>query len=457
MGKEKFDRTKPHVNVGTIGHVDHGKTTLTAALTKVAADKGWGKYVPYDEVAKASESQGRRDPTKILTIATSHVEYSTANRHYAHVDCPGHADYVKNMIAGASQMDGGILLVDASQGPEAQTREHVLLARQVGVKHLVVFVNKVDMVADPELLVLVEAETRDLLSRATASTGDDEGVDVVLGSGFVALRACEAGDAMGEATGCIRALLAALDRLPLAARDLEGPFFLPVEGVCTIPGRGTVVTGRVDRGRLSVGARVEVIGKRAAGAAAFSAVVTGIQEFHADVPEALAGHNVGLLLRGVGRDEVERGQVLVMPGSVHAAHGVQRARCSRADAGGGRSSHAFRQRLPSAVLLPHDGRDGTWGTRCRPARRWCCPGDSVNLSFELDSSDRDGAGHALRDARRRPHHRRRHRHRSGQVSIVLMWTISRPVARTGRAPVSKTGCWGFESLLACQARIVGAK
>src|SRR5512136_2928670 len=243
MAKERFDRTKPHVNVGTIGHIDHGKTTLTAALTKVAADKGWAKFVSYDEVAKASESQGRRDETKILTIATSHVEYSTATRHYAHVDCPGHADYIKNMITGAAQMDGAILVVSAVDGPMPQTREHVLLAKQVNVPYIVVFLNKVDKVEDPELLDLVELEVRELLSKYEFP-GDE--LPVIRGS---ALKAMQTEDPDGAEAKCILELMAALDKyVPQPVRDIDKPFLMPIEDVFTISGRGTVVTGRVDRG-----------------------------------------------------------------------------------------------------------------------------------------------------------------------------------------------------------------
>jgi len=290
---------KQHFNVGTIGHVDHGKTTLTAALTMASHVRFGTLAKKYGEIDNAKEERERG-----ITINASHVRYESATRVYAHVDCPGHADYVKNMIAGASQMDGAILLVDASQGPEAQTREHVLLAKQVGVRHLVVFVNKVD-IADPELVSLVELETAELCAKHGFAD-----VAMVRGS---ALRAVQAGD-----TACIDRLMEALDRIPLAERDLAAPFFMPIEGVCTIPGRGTVITGKVDRGRLAIGARVEIVGKRV-DEIAFEAVVTGIQEFHADVAEAMAGHNVGLLLRGVGRGEVERGQVAVIPGSI-AAH-----------------------------------------------------------------------------------------------------------------------------------------
>ncbi len=245
MAKEKFDRSKPHVNVGTIGHIDHGKTTLTAALTKVAADKGWAKFVPYDEVAKASESQGRRDDTKILTIASSHVEYATANRHYAHVDCPGHADYIKNMITGAAQMDGAILVVSAVDGPMPQTREHVLLARQVNVPYLVVALNKVDAVDDPELLDLVELEVRELLS---SYKFDGDAVPVVRVSALKAIQ----GDPEGVA-GLVK-LMDALDSyIPLPEREIDKPFMMPIEDVFSISGRGTVVTGRIERGQVKVG------------------------------------------------------------------------------------------------------------------------------------------------------------------------------------------------------------
>src|SRR5437773_7764808 len=267
MAKEKFDRTKPHVNVGTIGHIDHGKTTLTAALTKVSAGKGWAKFIPYDEVAKASESQGRRDETKILTIATSHVEYSTANRHYAHVDCPGHADYIKNMITGAAQMDGAILVVSAVDGPMPQTREHVLLASQVNVQYLVVALNKVDAIDDPELLDLVELEVRELLKHYKFP-GDD--IPVVRLSALKALQ----GDPEGVA-GVVK-LLEALDSyVPLPARETDKPFLMPIEDVFSISGRGTVVTGRVERGKVKVGEEIEIVGFRPTE----KKVVTGVQVF----------------------------------------------------------------------------------------------------------------------------------------------------------------------------------
>jgi elongation factor Tu len=306
MAKEKFERTKPHVNVGTIGHVDHGKTTLTAALTKVSSDRGMAKYVPYDEVAKASESQGRRDDTKILTIATSHVEYSTKNRHYAHVDCPGHADYVKNMITGAAQMDGAILVVSAVDGPMPQTREHILLARQVGVPRIVVFLNKVDMIDDPELLELVEMEVRELLSKYEFP-GDD--TPIIRGSALKALQG-EKGEQADEA---VMKLFEALDTyIPEPTRAIDKPFQMPIEDVFSISGRGTVVTGRVEQGIVKVGDQVEIVGLRDTQ----KSVVTGVEMFRKEMDEGRAGENIGCLLRGTKKEEVERGQVLAKPASI---------------------------------------------------------------------------------------------------------------------------------------------
>ena len=306
MAKEKFDRSKPHVNVGTIGHVDHGKTTLTAAMTKVAADKGWAKFVSYDEVAKASESQGRRDPSKILTIATSHVEYSTQNRHYAHVDCPGHADYVKNMITGAAQMDGAILVVSAVDGPMPQTREHILLARQVGVPYIVVFLNKCDMVDDPELLDLVELEVRDLL-KAYQFPGDD--APVIRGAALKALQ----GDAGELGSQSIVKLYEALDSyIPMPERVIDKPFLMPIEDIFSISGRGTVVTGRVERGIVKVGEEIEIVGIRPTQ----KTIVTGVEMSRKLLDQGQAGDNIGVLLRGTKKDDVERGQVLAKPGSI---------------------------------------------------------------------------------------------------------------------------------------------
>jgi elongation factor Tu len=304
MAKEKFDRSKPHVNVGTIGHIDHGKTTLTAALTKVSADKGWAKFISYDEVAKASESQGRRDDSKVMTIATSHVEYSTAKRHYAHVDCPGHADYIKNMITGAAQMDGGILVVSAVDGPMPQTREHVLLARQVDVPFLVVALNKVDAIDDAELLDLVELEVRELLT-SYGFPGND--IPVIRLSALKALQ----GDPEGVAG--VTKLLEALDNyIPLPQRDVDKPFMMPIEDVFSISGRGTVVTGRVERGRVKVGEEIEIVGFKPTE----KKVVTGVEMFRKLLDSGEAGDNIGVLLRGVEKDDVERGQVLAKPGTI---------------------------------------------------------------------------------------------------------------------------------------------
>ncbi|MBP7830049.1 MAG: elongation factor Tu [Kiritimatiellae bacterium] len=307
MAKEKFERTKPHVNVGTIGHVDHGKTTLTAAITKVQAAKGLSQFVSYDQVAKASESQGRRDATKILTIATSHVEYQSDKRHYAHVDCPGHADYIKNMITGAAQMDGAILVVSASDGPMPQTREHILLARQVGVPAIVVFLNKVDTVDDPELLDLVEMEIRDLLNKYEFP-GDK--TPIIRGSALAAMKA-EKPDA--PEAKCIQELMDAIDSfIPEPTRPIDQPFLMPIEDVFSIEGRGTVVTGRVERGIVKVGEDIEVVGLRPT----VKTVVTGVEMFRKLLDQGQAGDNIGCLLRGFKKEDVERGQVLAKPGSI---------------------------------------------------------------------------------------------------------------------------------------------
>ncbi|MDX2348426.1 MAG: elongation factor Tu [Nitrospirota bacterium] len=306
MAKAKFERKKPHLNVGTIGHVDHGKTTLTSALTKVMGDLGQATFVPYDEVAKASESQGRRDPTKILTIAISHVEYETKNRHYAHVDCPGHADYVKNMITGAAQMDGAILVVSAADGPMPQTREHILLARQVGVPYIVVFLNKADKVEDKELLELVELEVRELLTKY-GFPGDD--VPVVIGS---AIKAIE-GDQSEVGVPSILKLLEAVDTyIPTPERAIDKPFLMPIEDVFTISGRGTVVTGRVERGKVKVGDEIEIVGLKPTQVT----IVTGVEMFRKVLDDGQAGDNIGALLRGTKKEDVERGMVLAKPKSI---------------------------------------------------------------------------------------------------------------------------------------------
>jgi elongation factor Tu len=304
MAKEKFDRSKPHVNVGTIGHVDHGKTTLTAAITKVLGDKGLANYISYDEVAKASESQGRRDASKIVTIAVSHVEYSTEKRHYAHIDCPGHADYVKNMITGAAQMDGAILVVSALDGPMPQTREHILLARQVNVPAIVVFLNKCDAVEDKELLDLVEMEVRDLLTKY-GFPGDK--TPIIRGSALQALEGKQ------EGIDSIMKLMDAVDEtIPLPERDIDKPFLMSVEDVFSITGRGTVATGRVEKGKIKVNDNVEIIGIQETR----KSVVTGVEMFRKLLDEAQAGDNIGVLLRGIDKTQVERGQVIAAPGSI---------------------------------------------------------------------------------------------------------------------------------------------
>ena len=302
MGKEKFTRTKPHMNIGTVGHIDHGKTTLTAAITKVAAMKQGGKFIAYDEIDKAPEEKERG-----ITISTAHVEYETDNRHYAHVDCPGHADYIKNMITGAAQMDGAIIVVAATDGPMPQTREHILLARQVGVPHLVVFMNKCDLVDDPELLELVEMEVRELLS-SYGYPGDD--IPVVRGS---ALKALECDSADSPDAQCILELLNACDTyFPDPVRETDKPFLMPIEDVFSISGRGTVVTGRVERGIIKVGDEVEIVGIRPT----VKTTCTGVEMFRTLLDQGEAGDNIGALLRGTKRDEVERGQVLAAPKSI---------------------------------------------------------------------------------------------------------------------------------------------
>ena len=369
MAKAKFDRTKPHVNVGTIGHVDHGKTTTTAALTKVSSDKGWGtKYISYDEVAKASASQGRRDATKILTIATSHVEYETANRHYAHVDCPGHADYVKNMITGAAQMDGAILVVSAMDGPMPQTREHILLARQVNVPRIVVFLNKCDMVDDPELLDLVELEVRELLS-VYGFPGDE--TPVIRGSATGAI----SGDPAWIAK--IEELYTALDTyIPEPVREKDQPFLMPVEDVFSITGRGTVATGRIDRGVVKVGEEVAVVG--------FSSdkktIVTGVEMFRKLLDAGEAGDNVGLLLRGIAKDEIERGMVLAKPGSItpHTRFEAEVYVLTKEE--GGRHTPFFKGYRPQFYFRTTDV---TGSVELPEGMEMVMPGDNVQMTIEL--------------------------------------------------------------------------
>jgi elongation factor Tu len=369
MAKAKFERTKPHVNVGTIGHVDHGKTTTTAALTKISADKGYGtKYVPYDEVAKASESQGRRDATKILTIATSHVEYETAKRHYAHVDCPGHADFVKNMITGAAQMDGAILVVSAVDGPMPQTREHILLARQVNVPAVVVFLNKCDLVDDPELLDLVELEVRELLSKYNYP-GDD--LPVIRGS---AMKAIE-GDKNWIAK--IEELYNALDTyIPEPVREIDKPFLLPVEDVFSITGRGTVATGRIDRGQIKVGEEIALIGF----GSDKKSVVTGVEMFRKLLDSGQAGDNVGLLLRGVDKKEIERGMVLAKPGSItpHTRFEAEVYVLTKEE--GGRHTPFFKGYRPQFYFRTTDV---TGSVELPEGTEMVMPGDNIQMTIEL--------------------------------------------------------------------------
>ncbi|MGQ0537959.1 MAG: elongation factor Tu [Gemmatimonadaceae bacterium] len=369
MAKAKFERTKPHVNVGTIGHVDHGKTTLTAALTKVSAEKGWGtKYVSYDEVAKASASQGRRDASKILTIATSHVEYETQKRHYAHVDCPGHADYVKNMITGAAQMDGAILVVSAVDGPMPQTREHVLLARQVNVPRIVVFLNKCDLVEDAELLDLVELEVRELLSKQQFP-GDD--TPVIRGSASKAIE----GDPAWAAK--IEELYEALDTfVPEPVREIDKPFLMPVEDVFSITGRGTVATGRIERGKVKTGEEIALVGF----GSDKKSVVTGVEMFRKILDDGQAGDNVGLLLRGVDKKEIERGMVLAKPGSItpHTKFHAEVYVLTKEE--GGRHTPFFKGYRPQFYFRTTD----VTGTIELPAgTEMVMPGDNIQMTIEL--------------------------------------------------------------------------
>ncbi len=370
MAKETFKRTKPHVNVGTIGHVDHGKTTLTASLTAVMAQQGLATLVSYDQVAKASESQGRRDATKILTIATSHVEYESVKRHYAHVDCPGHADYVKNMITGAAQMDGAILVVSAADGPMPQTREHILLARQVGVPYIVVFLNKVDVVDDPELLELVDLEVRELLSKYDFP-GDT--TPIIRGSALGALQ--NPGDP--AKAKCILDLIDAVDSyIPTPVRDVDKPFLMPIEDVFSITGRGTVGTGRVERGKVKVGEELEIVGFRDTR----KTIVTGVEMFRKLLDQAQAGDNIGLLLRGVDKNDLERGMVLAKPGSVTPHTHFEGTAYILSKEEGGRHTPFFTGYRPQFYFRTTDV---TGVLNLKDDREMVMPGDNVNISCEL--------------------------------------------------------------------------
>ncbi len=366
MAKAKFERTKPHCNVGTIGHVDHGKTTLTAAITKILAESGGATFTPYDEIDKAPEEKARG-----ITIATAHVEYETANRHYAHVDCPGHADYVKNMITGAAQMDGAVLVVSAADGPMPQTREHILLARQVGVPAIVVYLNKVDQVDDPELLELVELEVRELLS-SYEFPGDD--IPVVPGSALAALEDRDP-DATGRAS--VLALMAAVDAyVPQPKRAVDRPFLMPIEDVFSISGRGTVVTGRVERGVIKVGEEVEIVGLRETR----KTTCTGVEMFRKLLDQGEAGDYVGVLLRGVGRDEVERGQVLAKPGSItpHTKFKAEAYILTKEE--GGRHTPFFTNYRPQFYFRTTD----VTGVVSLPeGTEMVMPGDNVAMEVEL--------------------------------------------------------------------------
>ncbi|GAB4110020.1 MAG: elongation factor Tu [Phycisphaeraceae bacterium] len=369
MAKGVFERTKPHVNVGTIGHVDHGKTTLTAAITAVQAAKGLAEYKPYDEVAKASESDGRRDATKIMTIATSHVEYESEKRHYAHVDCPGHADFVKNMITGAAQMDGAILVVSAADGPMPQTREHVLLARQVNVPKLVVFLNKVDLVDDPELLELVELEIQELLTKYEF----EEDTPIIKGAAYPALQ----NPSDPEATKCIQELMDAIDTwIPEPQREVDKPFLMSIEDVFSIKGRGTVATGRIERGQVKVGDAVEIVGL----GETQKTTVTGVEMFNKTLDSGIAGDNVGCLLRGIEKNQVERGQVLAAPGSITPHTKFEGEVYVLTKEEGGRHTPFFTGYKPQFYFRTTDV---TGKIELTGGAEMCMPGDNITMKIDL--------------------------------------------------------------------------
>jgi elongation factor Tu len=368
MAKDKFERTKPHVNVGTIGHVDHGKTTTTAAITCVQGHKGLAEYIPYDSVAKASESQGRRDSSKILTIATSHVEYESDNRHYAHVDCPGHADYVKNMITGAAQMDGAILVVEAPSGPMPQTREHILLARQVGVPKIVVFLNKCDLVDDEELIELVEMEIQELLTKYEF----EEDSPIIRGAALPAIQ-----NPGGSEADCIQELMDALDSwIPEPERVTDQDFLLPIEDIFSIEGRGTVVTGRVERGIIHTGDELEIIGIKETQ----KTTCTGVEMFRKILDEGQAGDNVGILLRGTKKEEVQRGQVLAKPGSINPHTKFKGEVYVLSKDEGGRHTPFFKGYRPQFYFRTTDV---TGDITLPEGVEMVMPGDNVTMDVEL--------------------------------------------------------------------------
>ena len=425
MAKEKFERSKPHVNVGTIGHVDHGKTTLTAALTTILAKKFGGAAKAYDQIDNAPEEKARG-----ITINTSHVEYETETRHYAHVDCPGHADYVKNMITGAAQMDGAILVCSAADGPMPQTREHILLARQVGVPYIIVFMNKCDMVDDAELLELVEMEIRDLLS-SYDFPGDD--CPIVQGS---ALKALE-GDAGYEEK--IFELAAALDSyIPTPERAVDKPFLLPIEDVFSISGRGTVVTGRVERGIIHVGDEIEIVGLKETQ----KTTCTGVEMFRKLLDEGQAGDNVGVLLRGTKREDVERGQVLAKPGTItpHTKFKAEVYVLSKEE--GGRHTPFFANYRPQFYFRTTDV---TGAVTLEEGVEMVMPGENVTITVELIAPIANGRRPALCDSRRWSYRRCGCGFFCNRLSLEANSSI-------GRVSVSKTEGWGFETLLACQIK-----
>ncbi|MFA5366743.1 MAG: elongation factor Tu [Dehalococcoidia bacterium] len=373
MAKKVFERTKPHVNVGTIGHVDHGKTTLTSAITKVLEGKGLASFVSYDQVAKASESQGRRDETKILTIAISHVEYETDKRHYAHIDCPGHADYIKNMITGAAQMDGTILVVSAADGPMPQTREHILLARQVNVPAIVVFINKIDLMEDPELVELVELELRDLLTKYEFP-GDK--TPIIKGSATKALQ-CGCGKPDCQWCGRILELMDAVDSfIPTPVRPKDKPFMMAVEDVFSIKGRGTVATGRIERGIVKVGDEVELVGLKATQ----KKVVTGVEMFHKTLQEGEPGDAVGLLIRGAERDDILRGMVMAKPGTITPHTEAETEVYVLTKEEGGRHTPFFTGYKPQFYIRTTD----VTGSLSLPdGVEMCMPGDHIKMKIKL--------------------------------------------------------------------------
>jgi elongation factor Tu len=388
MAKAKFERTKPHVNVGTIGHIDHGKTTLTAAITKVLATKGLAVARSYDDVAKADAKMFRRDATKILTVALSHVEYESAIRHYAHIDCPGHADYIKNMISGAAQMDGAVLVVSAADGPMPQTREHILLARQVNVPAIVVFMNKCDLVDDPEILDLVELEVRELLSKY-GFPGDK--LPVIRGSATKAME-----DLNGPGAKPIWDLVQALDEaIPEPLREVDKPFLMSVEDVFSITGRGTVVTGRVDRGLVKVGDEIEIVGF----GETRKSIVTGVEMFRKLLDQAQAGDNIGCLLRGIGKTDVERGQVLAKPGSITPHRKFRATVVALTKEEGGRHTPFFTGYRPQFYFRTTDV---TGNAKLPDGVEMVMPGDNVNLEISLitDVAMEKGLRFAIREGGR---------------------------------------------------------